>query len=118
MDPLFQMGVTEVRPLDCKLGIVVQKRHEIGGKGGVASGGLGTHDALGRDVHQPQRLLRHDVHIGEDVVQHREIGRLAPGHIGPVGTLARTLGAAVIFYHKQNSFCFFSKRRGILSSKG
>ena len=32
--------------------------------------------------------------------------------------LARTLGAAVIFYHKQNSFCFFSKRRGILSSKG
>ena len=66
----------------------------------------------------PQRLLRHDVHIGEDVVQHREIGRLPPGHIGPVGALARTLGAAVIFYHKQNSFCFFSKRRGILSSKG
>ena len=84
----------------------------------MASGGLGTHDALGRDVHQPQRLLRHDVHIGEDVVQHREIGRLPPGHIGPIGTLARTLGAAVIFYHKQNSFCFFSKRRGILSSKG
>ena len=84
----------------------------------MASGGLGAHDVLGRDVHQTQRLLRHDVHIGEDVVQHREIGRLPPGHIGPVGTLARTLGASVIFYHKQNSFCFFSKRRGILSSKG
>ena len=82
----------------------------------MASGGLGTHDVLGRDVHQTQRLLRHDVHIGEDVVQHREIGRLPPGHIGPVGALARTLGASVIFYHKQNSFCFFSKRRGILSS--
>ena len=59
----------------------------------------------------PQRLLRHDVHIGEDVVQHREIRRLPPGHIGPVGALARTLGASVIFYHKQNSFCFFQQAK-------
>ena len=100
MDALFQMGFTEVRPLDGKLGVVLEEGHEVGGKGGMASGGLGAHDALGRDVHQPQRLLRHDVCVGNDLVQHREIGRLAPGHAGPVGTLACTQGAAVIFHHR------------------
>ena len=100
MDALFQMGFTEVRPLDGKLGVVLEEGHKVGGKGGVASGGLGAHDTLGRDVHQPQRLLCHDVCVGNDLVQHREIGRLAPGHTGPVGTLTCTQGAAVIFHHR------------------
>ena len=57
LDALFQVGLAEVGPLGGKLGICLQQRHEVGRKGRVSSAGLGAHDALGRDLHQTQRLL-------------------------------------------------------------
>ena len=60
-DAFFQMGVAEVGPLAGKLAVGFQDRHEIGGKGRVAARRFGAHNALGRDVHQPQRLLCHNV---------------------------------------------------------
>ena len=101
MDALFQMGVTEIRPLGRELGVVIQQGHEVGGKGRVPAAGLGSHKALGRDVHQPQRFLRHDVHPAEDVIQHFQIRRLPPRHTGPVSPLARAKGVSVIFYHSK-----------------
>ena len=57
VDALFQVGLAEVGPLGGKLGVRLQQRHEVGRKGCVSSAGLGAHDALGRDLHQTQRLL-------------------------------------------------------------
>ena len=57
VDALFQVGLAEVGPLGGKLGVRLQQRHEVGRKGCVPSAGLGAHDALGRDLHQTQRLL-------------------------------------------------------------
>ena len=99
MDALFQVGLAEVRPLGGKLGVRLQQRHKVGGKGRVPSAGLGAHDALCRDLHQAQGLLGHDVHIDQDIIQHRQVGRLAPGHTGTVCSLACFQGVFVIFQH-------------------
>ena len=101
MDALFQMGIAEVRPLGGELGVIIQQGHEVGGKRRVAAAGLGAHDALGRDVHQPQRLLRHDVHTVQDLIQDFQIRRLPPRDAGTVCTLARTQRISVIFYHSK-----------------
>ena len=59
-------------------------------------------DAL---LHKAQRLLRHDVHIDQNIVQHRKIRRLAARHTGTVSTLAALQCVLVIFQH---SCSFFS----------
>ena len=46
LDALFQVRVTQVRPLDSKLGIRLQQRHKVIRKGSVPSAGLGAHKAV------------------------------------------------------------------------
>ena len=104
VDALFQVGVAQVRPLDRELGAFVQQGHEVCRKGRVAAVGLGAHDALGRDVHQPQRLLRHDIHPGKDLIQHLQIRRLAPRHTGTVSALTRAQSVFIIFQHSKTPF--------------
>ena len=87
-DALVQMGVAEHRPLGGKLGVHLQQGHEVGGKGGVAAAGLGAHNALAGHVHQAQGLGGHNVHVHQNIVQHRQVGALAPGHMGAVILLA------------------------------
>ena len=99
VDALFQVGLAEVGPLGGKLGVRLQQRHEVGRKGCVSPAGLGAHDALSRDLHQTQRLLRYDVHIDQNIVQHRKIGRLAACHAGTIGALSGLQRVFVIFQH-------------------
>ena len=105
MDALLQMGLAEIRPLDGKLGVLLQQGHKVGRKGRVPSAGLGAHNALGGDIHQPQRLLGNDVHPVQDIIQHRKVRRLAARHTGTVSTLAALQCVLVIFQH---SCSFFS----------
>ena len=104
-DAFLQMRLTQVGPLGRELGVRLQQRHEVGRKGGVASAGLCAHNALGRDLHQAQRFLRHDVHIDQNIVQHRKIRRLSARHTGAVSALPRAQCALVIFQH---SYSFFT----------
>ena len=104
-DAFLQMRLTQVGPLGRELGVRLQQRHEVGRKGGVASAGLCAHNALGRDLHQAQRFLRHDVHIDQNIVQHRKIRRLAARHAGAVSALPRAQCTLVIFQH---SYSFFT----------
>ena len=46
LDALFQMRVTQVRPLGGKLGVRLQQGHKVIRKGGVPSAGLGAHKAV------------------------------------------------------------------------
>ena len=61
---------------------------------------LGVDDIITDKPEMVQQLMNADADLDNDLLQHREIGRLAPGHTGPVGTLACTQGAAVIFHHR------------------
>ena len=105
VDALVQMRIAEVRPLACKLGVRLQQGHKIRCKGGVTAAGLCADDAFRRDLHKAQRLLRHNVHIDQNIVQHRQIRRLAARHAGAVSTLAALQCVLVIFQH---SCSFFS----------
>jgi len=99
MDALLKMRVAEVGPLGGELGIRPQQRHKVGREGRVPPAGLGANDAVGRDIHQAQRLLRHNIHVDQYIIQHREIGRLAARHTGAVGLLAGTQRVPVILLH-------------------
>ena len=104
VDALFQMSVAQVGPLGRKLGVRLQQRHKVGRKGRVPPAGLGADDALCRDLHQSKRLLRHNVDIDEDIVQHRQIRRLSACHTGTVSALSRLQSALVIFQHNDSFF--------------
>ena len=108
VDALLQMGLAENRPLGGELGVLFQQGHKVGRKGRVPPAGLGAHNALGGDIHQPQRLLGNDVHPVQDIIQHRKVRRLAARHTGTVGTLARAQGASIIFYHGHSRTPFFN----------
>ena len=105
MDALFQVRVAQVRPLGSKLGIRLQQGHKVIRKGSVPSAGLGAHKAVRRDLHQPQRLLRHDIHTLEHIVQNSQIGRLAAGYAGTIGALPCAQCTFIIFQHKNSFFC-------------
>ena len=104
VDALFQMSVAQVGPLGRKLGVRLQQRHKVGRKGRVPPAGLGADDALCRDLHQSKRLLRHNVDVDEDIVQHRQIWRLSARHTGAVSALACFQRALVIFQHNDSFF--------------
>ena len=104
MDALFQVRVTQVRPLGSKLGVRLQQGHKVIRKGSVPSAGLGAHKTVRRDLHQPQRLLRHDIHALEHIVQNSQIGRLAAGYAGTIGALPCAQCTFIIFQHKNSFF--------------
>ena len=104
MDALFQMRVAQVRPLDSKLGIRLQQGHKVIRKGSVPSAGLGAHKTVRWDLHQPQWLLRHDIHALEHIVQNSQIGRLAAGYAGTIGALPCAQCTFIIFQHKNSFF--------------
>ena len=102
-DALLEVGVAQHRPLGGELGVLLQQRHEVGGERGVAAAGLGAHDALAGHIHQAQRLGGHDVHIDQDVVQHRQVRVLAAGHMGAVVLLACLVGGSVFFHRHRHT---------------
>ena len=117
VDALVQMGVAQVRPLARKLGVRLKQWHKVRCKSGVAAAGLCTDDAFRRELHKAQRLLRHDVHIDQNIVQHRQIRRLAARHAGAVSTLAALQCVLIIFQHSCSFFqlqCAAASCRSVL----
>ena len=99
VDALFQVGIAQMAPFGCKLRVLIQQGHKVGGKGRMPAAGLGAHDALGRDIHQAQRLLGYDIHPHQLFVQHLQKRRFALGYTGPVGSLTRAQRSSIIFQH-------------------
>ena len=117
VDALVQMRIAEVRPLACKLGVRLKQWHKVWCKGGVSAAGLCADDAFRRELHKAQRLLRHDVHIDQNIVKHRQIRRLAARHAGAVSTLAALQCVLVIFQHSCSFFqlqCAAASCRSVL----
>ena len=78
-DALVQMGDAEGGPFGGELGPHIQQRHEIGGKGGGTPRRLGADHQVQRHFDQAQRQLVFHLHVLEQVVQHRQVGRLPGG---------------------------------------
>ena len=98
-DALLHMGDAKADPLGAELGFHIQQRHKVGGKRPGAPLGLGADQEIHRDIHQPQGHLGIDPGgTLQDVVQHRQIGRLPPQNFFAVIALPHFLGFCV-FVH-------------------
>ena len=92
-----QMGRAQVDPFGGKLGLLVQQRLERRGKGRDAACRLGTHDPLGRDLHQAH--IHYDIRgiLRQDLVQHRGMGTFLRHQQFPVFLLALAQRLGIFF---------------------
>ena len=98
-DALLQMGRAEGGPFGGELGPHIQQRHEIGGKGGGTPRRLGADHQFQRHFDQAQRQLVFHLHVLEQVVQHRQVGRLPGGSFFAVVPLPHFLRFLIVLQY-------------------
>ena len=100
-DALIHLGLAQVGPFVGKFGVLPQQRHEVAGKGRGTAGGLGAHDKVHGDIHQPQRYGGTHFGVLQNRVQHLQVGILSLGYAG----------AEILLAHFQCFFIFFLRHR-------
>ena len=88
-DALPQVGHAQLHPFGGKLCVSCQKGHEVGGKGGGPSGGLGAHNPLGGDADEPHVHPAGGHGVVQNFIQHLRIRITSPDDTIPVMLLPR-----------------------------
>ena len=97
------MGGAELDPFRGELGAFVQQGQEIGGKGGDAACGLGSHDAAGGDIHQTHPDTAVGGQLAHHLVENGGIGGLTLGLTVPNLLLPELQGFCVFFHGFQTA---------------
>ena len=94
-DAVLDHAVVEHAPLQRELRAFVQQRHEIAGEGAGPPARVRADKAVGRHGDQPQADARQAEMVGDQLVQHGQIGVLTALQRGMIGLAAEFFGPGI-----------------------